>query len=448
LKAEEVGNTATRPDLPVDIDLTKYVAGGIVVFDLNKAMQEGISRWDPSSAMKWSTHLDLTTDAAKLRAYIYASPTVVDLDGDKSLDILVGTSVGFIYALDKIGETLPGFPVQIGEIQGQLLVEDVTGDAALDIVAADSNGNVVCFSKTGEEQWHRRISGFASQGATAADVNGDGRLDVLVATTTGHIWALNGKDGEPLKNFPIKTGGRIIAPILPIRLGNLVSKGMQLVVPSFDGRLYIVDGDGTCTSHVDLGETSYSMALADDLTGDGKLDVVVSTMAGNVYCFGTNSPFDPLHAWQSQSPLQVTSGEWRGVRVHETSRGHRDVIGGSFVVQFSIVDQTKHQTHDNQRYEVIMSLGGSNKHVLFQKFYSKAGEYTEVVKSPNHRTAGTVVVRLVNEHGQIHEDSFALSFNVHFYKMLKWLLVGPFTVMAVVLLSFGSLSDNINPFQG
>ena len=50
-----------------------------------------------------------------------------------------------------------------------------------------------------------------------------------------------------------------------------------------------------------------------------------------------------------------------------------------------------------------------------------------------------MVVRLRNRHGQVSEDSYVLSFNVHFYKMLKWLLVGPFTAMAVVLLTIGSL---------
>jgi len=463
---EEMNNPSTRSELPVDVDSTKYVAGGIVVFDLEQAAMHNVNRqraakhgsefvWRHGDGpLKWSVHLDLTTETSKLRAFIYAAPTVVDLDGDGSLDVIVGTSVGFIYALDKFGETLPGFPLQLGEIQGQVTVEDITGDGKLDLIAADSNGNVVCFSRTGEEQWHTRISGFASQGATIADVDGDDRLDVLVATTTGHVWAMRGIDGEALKGFPVKTGGRIIAPVLPVRLGFFPFKHMQLVVPSFDGNLYIIDGNGACTTRIDLGESSYSMVLADDVTGDGKLDLVATTMAGNVFCFGTNVKAEPHKTWPSQSrgPNGLTSGEWRAIKVDGVSRINRDVIGSTFVIQFEIHDMATKlpALRDNYkeagfRYQVVISLGGSKHHQLFSKNYTHTGKYTEVVHCPRHRIGATVVVQMTNQHGQVSEDSFVLSFNVHFYKMLKWLLVIPFTVMSVVLLWFGSLAPTALP---
>ena len=55
--------------------------------------------------VKWVKELDLSTDNANFRAYIYSSPTVVDLDGDGYLDILVGTSFGLFYAMDHHGKT-------------------------------------------------------------------------------------------------------------------------------------------------------------------------------------------------------------------------------------------------------------------------------------------------------------------------------------------------------
>ncbi len=50
-------------------------AGGIVVLDLR------------TRAVKWEVHLDLSTDTTRYRAYIWASPTLVDLDADGQLEV-------------------------------------------------------------------------------------------------------------------------------------------------------------------------------------------------------------------------------------------------------------------------------------------------------------------------------------------------------------------------
>ena len=72
---------AKRAALGADVDINKYVAGGIAAFDLT------------SRTLKWHTHLDLSTDETQFRAHIYSSPTLVDIDGDGSVEIIVGTSM-------------------------------------------------------------------------------------------------------------------------------------------------------------------------------------------------------------------------------------------------------------------------------------------------------------------------------------------------------------------
>lgn len=48
-----------------------------------------------------------------------------------------------------------------------------------------------------------------------ADIDADGQLDVVAVTDNGDIWALNGKTGESLPHFPVRTGGVIrTAPLL------------------------------------------------------------------------------------------------------------------------------------------------------------------------------------------------------------------------------------------
>jgi hypothetical protein len=68
--------------------LPGHSAGGIVVYDLRTKL------------FKWQQHLDLTTTTTKFTAHMFSSPTLVDLDVDGKMEIIVGTSVGFVYALD------------------------------------------------------------------------------------------------------------------------------------------------------------------------------------------------------------------------------------------------------------------------------------------------------------------------------------------------------------
>jgi hypothetical protein len=52
-----------------------FLSGAVVVYDLR------------TRVLKWSTQLDLSTETTTFRAYIYASPTVVDLDEDGKLEV-------------------------------------------------------------------------------------------------------------------------------------------------------------------------------------------------------------------------------------------------------------------------------------------------------------------------------------------------------------------------
>lgn len=70
-----------------NIDINKYVADGLICYDLYHQQY------------KWEIHLDLSTSLSDLKAYITSTPTVVDLDKDGILDIVVGTQMGLMYII-------------------------------------------------------------------------------------------------------------------------------------------------------------------------------------------------------------------------------------------------------------------------------------------------------------------------------------------------------------
>lgn len=292
------------------------------------------------------------------------------------------------------------------------------------------------------------------------DVNGDGELDIVIGTSTGHVWALRGPTGEVLPHFPVRTGGAIYAPALLINLNNTdpspgpthASAGLHIVVPSHDGHVYVIDGKMGCIDKIDIGENSYAMVLADDITNDGYMDLVVSTMNGNVYLLSTNTVFHPLKAWTSQTQglNGFTAKEgYMGVMISETSRVHRDVVGDHFKILFEIVDRRTPPRRDlhHQKYHVKITVGRSI--TILSKTYYRPGRYVQIVRTPPERMQTTLYITMSNEFHQVFEDSIPISFNLHFYNTIKWLLILPFTAtMVALMLNRATTNSDKDDFLG
>lgn len=370
------------------LDLSKYIAGGIVAYDFE------------TRQVLWSQHLDLTTDDTRFRAYVYSTPSVLDVNRDGRMEVFLGTSVGFVYGFTSDGGVLPGWPIQMGDVQGQVLVSDVDDDGHGEIVAADANGNIACFDFLAHEKWERHLGSLASQGPVAADIDGDGHTEVAIGLSSGEIYVFRGKDGhdvgwtpegqrrrsaaqaqrrargeasaEDLRDgpFPFATRGKVMAPLALIDIaGGKRHQGMGpaeaaaaasaamdvggVAIPpppmrdplaiaalSFDGYLYVIDGRDGCASVLDLGETGYAGVLYDDVDGDGNMELVVATMNGNIYAVQVGIVhYKPGMAHAAIKPNQAHGRDWFGAFATTASR-HQNAVGGEeFTVSFNIVDQ-------------------------------------------------------------------------------------------------------------
>ncbi|KAF5953666.1 hypothetical protein HYC85_006522 [Camellia sinensis] len=476
------------------IDIGKYVAGGIVVFNLD------------TKQVKWTAQLDLSTDTGKFRAYVYSSPTVVDLDGDGNLDILVGTSYGLFYVFDhKVWDVLirfcilfnntvsiiyyyldyyfsktlkpkfltytivnrqashpfdthrasrqqsqsthtkppqsqsslgspslvghhrasklrEKFPLEMAEIQGAVVAADINDDGKIELVTTDTHGNVAAWTAQGKEIWERHLKSLVPQGASVGDVDGDGHTDVVVPTLSGNVYVLSGKDGSDIRPYPYRTHGRVMN-----QQTRGEKEGLTIVTTSFDGYLYLIDGPTSCADVVDIGETSYSMVLADNVDGGDDLDLVVATMNGNAWRVHNQGRNNVANRFNRQ-----------GIYISPSSRAFRDEEGKNFWVEIEIIDKYRFPSGSQAPYNVTTTLlvpgNYQGERTMKQnKIFDRAGKYKIKLPTVGVRTTGTVLVEMVDKNGLHFSDEFSLTFHMYYYKLLKWLLVLPMLGMFGVL---------------
>ncbi|KAK6943074.1 hypothetical protein RJ641_028451 [Dillenia turbinata] len=400
-----------------DIDIGKYVASAIVVFNLD------------TKQVKWTANLDLSTDSGNFRAYIYSSPTVIDLDGDGNLDILVGTSFGLFYVLDHKGHVREKFPLEMAEIQGSVVAADINDDGKIELVTTDVHGNVAAWTAQGVEIWEKHLKSLIPQGPTIGDVDGDGHTDIVVPTLSGNIFVLSGKDGSEVRPYPYRTHGRVMNQVLLVDLNKRdeKKKGLTIVTTSFDGYMYLIDGPTSCADVVDIGETSYSMVLADNVDGGDDLDLIITTMNGN--------------AWRSQNQGRNNVAHRhnrQGVYITAPSRAFRDEEGKSFWVEIEILDRYRFPSGSQAPYNVTTTLlvpGNyqGERRIKHNQIFEHAGKHKIKLPTVGVRTTGTVLVEMVDKNGLYFSDEFSLTFHMYYYKLLKWLLVLPMLGMFAML---------------
>ena len=141
------------------------------------------------------------------------------------------------------------------------------------------------------------------------------------------------------------------------------SKGLHILVPSHDGHLYVIDGLKGCAERVDVGEHIYSMPLADDVTGDGFLDIILGTMNGQVLVLETEIPYHPMNSWSSFPKHRVNGFTHGGSGVSVPLFQKRlfeqvsQVKSGNVLPITIDIWDVKHTSTENQKYTITVSRG-------------------------------------------------------------------------------------------
>jgi hypothetical protein len=120
-----------------------------------------------------------------------------------------------------------------------------------------------------------------------------------------------------------------------------------------------------CADTLDIGETAHAMVLADDISGTGKMDLLVATINGNIYCIATAAKYHPLKSWPTQvlgSNGFVARWNWEGIYATAGTRIPRDVRGLHLPVRFTILDKRPGSNSTKVSYSITVTLQVSGMH--------------------------------------------------------------------------------------
>ncbi len=281
----------------------------------------------------WNIDGSNVTGWPKTLSYnVQGAPSYGDIDGDGVAEIVIGSAnitgtTGSLYAFEKDGSPVTGFPVTIGSARTAILC-DLDLNGSLEIItskrlSSPSRGEIYVFKGDGTiyPGWPQPMDHVPASSSAAGDITGDGIPEIISEAYTGlYVWD---RDGNLLTGFPyVLSNGDVnsySSPVLVDIDGDNIREiafGSHQTGGAGQGYVYILKNDGTVLPNWPKTTTQwvYGPPVFGYVNDDNVLDLVVGDQIGgalsdHVYAWDINGnvlsgfPIGPVNAVNNQVAL-------------------------------------------------------------------------------------------------------------------------------------------------
>lgn len=253
----------------------------------------------------------VTTDAWA-EGIDYATPFIVDIDGDAKLDLLVGSSAGPIRRFEQSAPLALTFTLvdgnflnHLNDVESAVTGADLDGDGKLDLLVGNNDGKLYHYRQlaVNGEQFELVTSNFcgidvgAHAVPTLTDFDGDGVFDLVVTESSSPVHLFRQKAPGSLEFIAGKPDGfnlRIPYPSACFvdldgdrRLDALFPNGNNGTIRHYVQDPVVKDSFVLATSEFGgIRGHLLGVACARDLNADGRLELLVGDRSGRVVMYG------------------------------------------------------------------------------------------------------------------------------------------------------------------
>ena len=216
---------------------------------------------------------------------VKSSPLLIDINNDSNYEIFFGDDNGFFHGINSSGNSLNGFPIELGgddkDIWGSPCADDIDNDGEIEIVITSKNKYCYIIDQSGNIELSYYADQFLMGTPSLANLDNDDDLEIVFVgyTNSGNIFAIN-HDGSNVNNFPVNIDEKILRGVAIYDVNN--NGKDDIIVATENEKLVEIIYDNGNRENIFISENKFKTAPS-IIDNNGEIMIVAGDTDGHFY---------------------------------------------------------------------------------------------------------------------------------------------------------------------